>query len=104
MEDIIANLINAKGSDRAKVHELLQEYLTSNRDESEFSSDNDDCTTDVGNNNDNEDSTNFDDEDDFETNSDSEDIMRHAKISGEVITNEDTIEYQKAAAFRYYFF
>jgi len=37
MEDIIASLINARGSDRAKVHELLHEYLTLNRDESEAS-------------------------------------------------------------------
>ena len=33
MEDIIVSLINVKGSDRAKGHELLHKYLTIDRDE-----------------------------------------------------------------------
>jgi hypothetical protein len=64
---------------------LLHEYLTLNRDESEASSDNDECKTDVDNN----ESTNFDDHEEFETNaSDFEDVMRHATTSGEIVTEE----------------
>jgi len=33
MEDIMASLINVKGSDRAKVRELLHKYLAIDRDE-----------------------------------------------------------------------
>lgn len=85
MEDILASLINAKGSDRVKVHELLHEYLTVDHDESE-ESDHDDCKSD------NDESTNSNGNEEFEMNaSEFQDAMRYVKISGEIVTNEKTI-------------
>jgi hypothetical protein len=47
---IIESLINAKGSDRPKVHESLHEYFVTDRDDSENSdrpTPNDEWNTDV---------------------------------------------------------
>jgi len=101
MEDTIATLINAKGSDRTKVQELLQEYLIINRHESEVSSDSDERGSEQSDAN-NDEVTNSEDDDDFEADlSDFEHVMRNAETSGDIVTNDNAVEYQKAAAFRY---
>lgn len=99
----IAKLMNFSGADRAKINSLLEEYLMEDGDTSDNSTDSDDDHMDNHADSDSSDESSEtilaesmeNGDDDFEN------AMKRLTTSGEVVTDDSTIEYQKALDFRY---